>query len=211
LFDLPALSFIYYLNEGEAKGMSKKTMQRKINFLTIFPEIKQIHSPSLRKGVLHVWELALQESQEKDLFSVPFNPEVKGASLVEHIQFVVKASLLIAGQLKKALGYKIDLDLLIASALLHDVGKIFEYRRQGGKFKKTEIGKFFPHGFWGTYLALREGLPLALTHLVSSHPHISPVSPQRLEGIILHYADFVHADALRFSQGLETFLERGKK
>jgi hypothetical protein len=32
--------------------------------------------------------------------------------------------------------------------------------------------------------------------------------PCHLEGIILHYADF---DALRFSQGLETFLERGKK
>jgi hypothetical protein len=27
LFDLPARSFIYYLNEGEAKGMPKKTVQ----------------------------------------------------------------------------------------------------------------------------------------------------------------------------------------
>jgi hypothetical protein len=190
--------------------MPKKIMQRKINFLSIFPEIRRIHSLSLRKGVLRVWELAVQESGERDLFSVPFNPEVKGVSLVGHIQFVVKASLFIADQLKKAHGYHIDLDLLIASALLHDLGKIFEYRGQGGRFKKTEIGKFFPHGFWGAFLALREGLPVDLAHLVSSHAHVSPVSPQRLEGIILHYADFAHADALRFSQGLETFLEREK-
>ena len=184
-------------------------MRRKINFLSIFPEIRRIHSLPLRKGVLRVWELGLKESGERDLFSVPFNPEVKGVSLVEHIQFVVKTSLFIADHLKKAHRYHIDLDLLIASALLHDLGKLFEYRRQGGRFKKTEIGKFFPHGFWGTFLALREGLPLDLAHLVSSHAHVSPVPAQRLEGIILHYADFAHADALRFSQGLETFLERG--
>jgi len=49
---------------------------------------------------------------------------VKGVSLVEHIQFVVKASLFIADQLKKIHRYHIDLDLLIASALLHDLGKI---------------------------------------------------------------------------------------
>ena len=190
--------------------MSKRIVHRKINFLSIFPEIKQIHSLPLRNRVLKVWEIAVRESGEKDLFSVPFNPEVKGVSLIEHIQFVVKISLSIATQLKKAHGYRIDMDLLIASALLHDLGKIFEYRRQGGRFKKSEIGKFFPHGFWGTFLALREGLPLDLAHLVSSHAHVSPVPPQRLEGIILHYADFAHADALRFSQGLETFMERGK-
>ena len=152
--------------------------------------------------------MAVQESGERDLFPVPFNPEVKGTSLVERLQFGVKASLLIADQRKKAHGYIIDLDLLIASALLHNLGKVFEYRRQGGRFKKAAIGKISPHGFWGAFLALREGLPRDPAHLVSSHPHVSPVPPERPEGIILHYADF---DALRFSQGLETFLERGKE
>ena len=91
--------------------------------------------------------MAVQESGERDLFPVPFNPEVKGTSLVERLQFGVKASLLIADQRKKAHGYIIDLDLLIASALLHNLGKVFEYRRQGGRFKKTAIGKFFPMAF----------------------------------------------------------------
>jgi len=186
----------------------KKTRQRKINFPSIFPEIKRIQSLPLRRGVLQVWKLAMQESGERDLFSVPFKTQVKGTSLVEPLQVVGKASLLIADQLKKAHGYKIDLNLLIASVLLNNLGKVFEYRRQGGRFRKAAIGKFFPHGFWGAFLALREGLPRDPAHLVSSHPHVSPVPPQRPEGIILHDADF---DALRFSQGLETFLERGKK
>ena len=190
--------------------MPKKKTQRKINTFSIFPEINQIQSPSLRQGVLKVWNLALSESGEKNLGSVPFSPEVSGVSLVEHIRFVLKAALFIADQLEKAHRYKIDRDLLIAAALLHDLGKIFEYRRKTGKFRKTGIGKFFPHGFWGTFLTLREGLPLDLAHLVSSHAHISPVPPQLLEGIILHYADFTHADALRFSQGLETFLGKRK-
>jgi hypothetical protein len=151
----------------------KKTRQRKINFPAIFPEIKRIQSLPLRRWVLRVWELAVQGSDERDLFPVPFNPEVKGTSLVEHLQFVVKASLLIADQLKKTHGYKIDRDLLIASVLLHNLGKVFEYRRQDGRFKKTAIGKFFPHGFWGAFLALREGLPLDPAYPVSSHPHVS--------------------------------------
>jgi hypothetical protein len=191
--------------------MVKKNTRRKINVLSIFPEIKQIQSPALRQGVLKVWNLAVSESGEKNLDSVPFNPEVSGVSLVEHIQFVLKAALFIADQLENAHGYKIDRDLLIAATLLHDLGKIFEYRRKDGKYKKTDIGKFFPHGFWGTFLTLREGLPLDLAHLVSSHAHISPVAPQLLEGIILHYADFTHVDALRFSQGLETFLVKNKR
>ncbi len=190
--------------------MPNKKTQRKINFLSIFPEIKQIQSHALRQGVLKVWNLALLESGEKNLDSVPFSPEVSGVSLVEHIQFVLKAALFIADQLEEAHGYKIDRNLLIAAALLHDLGKIFEYCRKNGRFRKTEIGKFFPHGFWGTFLILREGLPLDLAHLVSSHAHISPVTPQLLEGIILHYADFTHADSLRFSQGLETFLGKRK-
>jgi hypothetical protein len=159
----------------------RKIRQRKINFPYIFPEIKRIQSLPLRRGVLQVRELAVQESGERDLFPVPFDPEVKGTLLVEHLQFVAKASLLIADQLKKAHRYKIDLDLLIASALLHNLGKVFEYRRQGGRFKKTAIGKIFPHGFWGAFLALREGLPLDSAHLVSIHPQGSPVPPQRPE------------------------------
>jgi HD domain len=190
--------------------MPNKKTRRKINLLSIFPEIKQIQSPVLRQGVLKVWNVAILESGEENLDCVPFSPEVSGVSLVEHIRFVLKAALFIADQLEKAHGYEIHRDLLIAAALLHDLGKIFEYRRKTGKFRKTDIGKFFPHGFWGTFLTLREGLPLDLAHLVSSHAHISPVAPQLLEGIILHYADFTHADALRFSQGLATFLGKSK-
>jgi hypothetical protein len=210
LFDLPAPSFIYYLNQGEASGVPKKTRRRKINFPSIFPEIKRIQSLPLRRGVLLAWEPAVLESGERDLFPVPFNPKVKGTLPVEHLQFVVKASLLIADQLKKAPGYKIDLDLLIASALLHNLGKVFEYRRQDGRFKKTAIGKFFPHGFWGAFSALREGLPLDPAHLFSIHPHVSPVPPQRPEGIILHYADLPMPMPSGSARGWRPFRKEGR-
>jgi len=54
--------------------MPKKTVQRKINFLSIFPEIRQIHSLPLRKGVLQVWELAVKESGEGIFFRFPSTP-----------------------------------------------------------------------------------------------------------------------------------------
>ena len=62
------------------------------------------------------------------------------------------------------------------------------------------------HGFWGAFIALDEDVSRDLAHLIATHSKDSPESPQLMEGIILHYADFAHADILRFKKGMKTFL-----
>ena len=83
--------------------------------------------------------------------------------------------------------------------------------KEGNQLVKTDIGKRFIHGFWGTLVSLQEGISQKLARLIATHANESPLHPQLLEGIILHYADFAHADILRFRKGMTTFVSmKGK-
>jgi 3'-5' exoribonuclease len=98
-------------------------------------------------------------------------------------------------------GAKLDRDLLLAGALLHDIGKIREISSTSG-FAYTTEGKLLGHIVIGIQLLAREGevIPdlaperlLLLQHLIASHQGKpewdSPKVPQMLEALLLHYAD----------------------
>jgi len=140
------------------------------------------------------------------LEDIPFSVEICNASLQNHINWVMEIALFMADLVEKRMGILINRDLLIATVLLHDLGKVFEYEKKGNEYMKSDIGKKFMHGFWGTYIALEQGVSWDLAHLISTHSIDSPVHPQLIEEIILHYADFAHADILRFKKEVETFL-----
>lgn len=174
--------------------------------LEIFPIIEQIQAPELREKVIKAWVRALREGSFKNLEDIPFSITIPEESLVQHIKWVMEVALFIASLIEKGMGISINRDLLIASVLLHDLGKAFEYKKKGNRYVKSDIGEKFMHGFWGTFIALEERVSRDLAHLIVTHSKDSPEHPQLLEGIILHYADFAHADILRFQKGMQTFL-----
>jgi 3'-5' exoribonuclease len=103
-------------------------------------------------------------------------------------------------------GYAVDRDLLVAGALLHDIGKVREIRAAPG-FQYTTPGNLLGHIVLGIHTVAREAEAVEglgpdrlglLLHLVASHQGKpewgSPARPQTLEAIILHQAD--HMDAL---------------
>lgn len=100
-----------------------------------------------------------------------------------------------------SLDAKLDRDLLITGALLHDVGKIRELRSSSG-FGYTTEGQLLGHIVIGIQVVGRaadevdELSPerlLLLQHLIASHQGKpewnSPRVPQMLEAMLLHYAD----------------------
>jgi len=176
--------------------------------LGIFPIIEEIQDSELKEKVIKAWARALREGSFKNLEDIPFSVTIPEANLVSHIMWVMEVALFIASLVEKSMGIFINRDLLIASVLLHDLGKAFEYQKKGNKYVKSEIGEKFMHGFWGTFIALEERVSKDLAHLIATHSKDSPEHPQLLEGIILHYADFAHADILRFQKGMQTFLSR---
>lgn len=102
-------------------------------------------------------------------------------------------------------GEMIDRDLLVAGALLHDIGKVREIRVSGG-FPYTDEGKLLGHIVLGIEMVrdeaahvpdLSEDRLLLLLHLIASHQGRyewqSPKIPMLLEALILHYVDDLDA------------------
>lgn len=117
----------------------------------------------------------------------------------------------------------VDRDLLVAGALIHDIGKIYSYSLSGF-IDYTDEGRLLGHIVSGDELvsqkiAAIEGFPeslaLELRHLVLSHQgeleFASPVVPQTLEAIILYYADEIDAKAGAFTQIIQREKSPGKK
>ena len=106
-----------------------------------------------------------------------------------------------------------DRDLLIAGALLHDVGKVETYLPQGLAFRISDAGRLLDHIILGeqlvmTFVAAIPGfspeLVLHLDHLILSHhgtrENGSPVLPMTTEAIALHQADNLDAQVQRFQE-----------
>ena len=102
-------------------------------------------------------------------------------------------------------GARVDRDLLVAGALLHDVGKVRELS-SGRSIGYTDEGSLLGHIVLGIGLVGREAdaVPalapdrlLLLQHLIASHQGKpewdSPRVPQMVEAMILHYADDLDA------------------
>src|SRR5512146_2333005 len=114
----------------------------------------------------------------------------------------------------------VDRDLLVAGALLHDVGKVREIGTQAG-FPYTDEGKLLGHILLGLQMVadvakdvpeLSDERLMLLQHLVASHQGRyewqSPREPRILEGLILHYCDDLDAK-MNQALGLIAGVERG--
>jgi 3'-5' exoribonuclease len=121
--------------------------------------------------------------------------------LIEHTLSVAR----ICDSLAFHYGDILDRDLLIAAALLHDLGKVREIGARSG-FPYTDEGKLLGHIVIGMQMVadaardvpeLSAGRLLLLQHLIASHQgryewH-SPREPRTLEAIVLHFADDLDA------------------
>ncbi len=103
-------------------------------------------------------------------------------------------------------------DLLIAGALLHDIGKIDAYNYKT-MIDFTDEGRLVGHIVIGAQLVsdkiklvdnFPEKLKMQIIHLILSHQgkleQASPVLPMTIEGIILYYADELDSKANAFSR-----------
>ena len=84
----------------------------------------------------------------------------------------------------------VNRDILIAAALLQDASKLVEFGpTEDGKVEYTKIGSTYPHAFWGTYLAIKFGLPDEICEIILDHTPDSARFPKSMEGKILYYVD----------------------
>ena len=83
-------------------------------------------------------------------------------------------------------------DEAFLSGLLHDIGKLLEYAKNGGEIKKSYNGSLLRHPFSGVGLCYKFDIPPEVIHIVAVHSKEGDTSKRTPEAIILHHMDFVN-------------------
>jgi len=117
-----------------------------------------------------------------------------------------------------AVTMRANVDLVVAGALLHDLGKVESYTTGPGGFTFTPCGLLVGHIVLGVMMLERriaklgepvctEGQLLELQHMILSHhgalEYGSPVTPMTAEAEIVHWADEASAKANDMMEALE--------
>ena len=169
----------------------------KNNILELWPEINWIENPELREKVKRTWELALERSvlSPEDLNTIPFTllvPDLK-VSFMAHKRSVVHIARDAGMKIKEFYGedLPVDMDVLIAGAILADVGKLLEYEMKDGRTVQGSYGKYLRHPFSGVSLAEECNVPPEVCHIIAADAGEGDMIKRTTEAYIVHHADFM--------------------
>lgn len=163
----------------------------------LWPELEWIESPELREQVTLTWVRAFELSplEPEDLDQIPFTLLIPDcpATFMEHKRCVVHIARAGARAMQGFLGraLPIDLDTVIAGAILADVGKLLEYERVDGETRQSRRGEALRHPFTGVALAMECGVPDRVCHIIAAHAAEGDLVRRSTEAIIVHHADFM--------------------
>ena len=170
-----------------------------MNIKELWPELAWIKDDDLREKVSKTWELALERSvlTGEDLQKIPFTllcgPDLK-VTFMDHKRSVV--------HIAKTAGEKVnefyhgelpvDMDVLIAGAILVDVGKLMEYvLDENGKAVQGTYGKYLRHPFSGVSIAEECGVPAEVCHIIATHAGEGDMVKRTTEAYLVHHVDFM--------------------
>jgi len=169
----------------------------------LLPELVEIEDDALRGKVVAVYEAALERGgwRPEDMARLPSTLLIDPApaTYVEHTRAVTRCAVAVADVIAATYGGRLDInrDHLLAAALLHDVGKLLEYREEGGEFVKSELGRMLRHPFSGAALCYEFGLPPEITHVVATHAREGEGARATPEAIIIHHADLINFEPFK--------------
>lgn len=165
----------------------------------LWPELEWIQDEKLREQTTQTWQLALDKSvlSMEDLHTIPFTllcgPNLK-VTFMDHKRAVVhiarEAGLKMNEFFKDEL--PVNMDVVIAGAILCDVGKLLEYELDdNGKAVQGMYGKYLRHPFSGVSLAEQCGVPADVCHIIAAHAHEGDLVKRSTEAYIVHHSDFM--------------------
>jgi hypothetical protein len=165
----------------------------------LWPELEWIRDKQLREKTAKTWELALERSvlKPEDLDRIPFTllcgPDMK-VSFMAHKRCVVHVAKASGDKMNQFFGsdLPINMDVLIAGAILADVGKLLEYvLDKNGNAVQGKYGQYLRHPFSGVSLAEECGVPPEVCHIIAAHAHEGDLVTRTTEAYIVHHADFM--------------------
>jgi 3'-5' exoribonuclease len=189
-------------------AQSKKDLEvLKKKLFVLLDQVKDQHYKKLLKAFFED-----KEFSEK-FFRSPAGMRVHHAyigGLLEHSVTVAE----ICREISKY--YSLDRDLLITGALLHDVGKVEEYKITESGIEVTTEGELKGHIAIGAAMVRETGKKLSipehkileLEHIILSHHGElewgSPVVPKTIEALIVHHVENLDSKIARFIEVIES-------
>ena len=177
------------------RDATKATLQSSVRQL--WPELEWIADSTLRAKTEDTWTRAFELSPltPEDLTHIPFTLLVPNCptTFMEHKRCVVHMARKCAETMQEFMGkaLKINMDVVIAGAILADVGKLLEYEKRDGKTVQSERGELLRHPFTGVGLAMECGVPDEVCHVIAAHAVEGDQVKRTTEAFIVHHADFM--------------------
>ena len=151
-------------------------------------ELQWIKDKELKDKVVNVWQEAAKRGNWESLDDAPFTLLIEDSGkLTDHTKRITNIAKAVYDLRKE----DINLDYLIAGALLHDVGKLLEYVEENGSYVKGDFGKKFRHPVSGALLAKELGLPDEIVLIIYAHSHEGDKLKRSPEAVIVNHSDFI--------------------
>ena len=179
--------------------------------VAILPEILWIKDEKLREAIAGSYADALTTGgwSIEDMEKIPFTLVIPNCSVsyLAHVRAVTRMchfiwnefSAIYHGQEVPSLDY----DVLIAGALLHDVGKLVEYTKaKDGRYVKSAVGQDLRHPFSGTVIAMRNGIPSKIAHTIANHAKEGDGTLRTPEAVIINKVDILNFEVFKSHRGM---------
>lgn len=169
----------------------------------LLPEIELIENGKLRELVAETWKKAILLGgwEESDLQTIPFTLLIKNThiNLFQHTRAVVLCALGVFNAYEKLYRDRNPLrkDILLAGAILHDVGKLLEYEKKGGEIVKSKRGRLLRHPISGAALAWSLGVPDEVCHIIAAHSKEGDHVKRLPEAFVVYHCDFANFEPFK--------------
>jgi len=161
---------------------------------------KQIKDKELREKTIEILRNPKMMNDKFPYMGLPMKDapaslgfhHVHRGGLAKHTYIVARMCLDMSDVIEDEYGIEVDRDVLVSGALLHDVAKLFDMKRDNGGFDATELS--IDHVVMGSAELYARGFPEPVIHLIASHfGEQGTTSPHTVEALLLHHADTISA------------------
>jgi len=162
--------------------------------------VDKIRDESLRGKVAQFIENPTIEIGGKVYTGMPLDISPAGMSrhhsypggFIEHVVATTEIALNLCNIIKRVYHGKVDKDLVISGAILHDIFKPLTYQvEETGTYTSTPLAERLDHLTLIVSEMVRRGFPLDLIHIVCAHHggEAGPIWPRTVEALVCHLAD----------------------
>ncbi|MGE0769750.1 MAG: HD domain-containing protein [Hyphomicrobiaceae bacterium] len=170
------------------------------------PEVADIRDQELQAKVVEAWAFALAHSSFTSIRQIApaGNPDVneaKRGDQTDHLRGVTRLAVDIAREMSQTYPeLAVDMDVIVAGGLIHDVGKAWEFdpvNRRRWKGQQSVYGRpSVRHPAFGMHICFTVGLPEEVAHIAMAHSGEGELLVRSLECMIVHQADYTFWNTL---------------